>query len=103
MRDHSSDLTQAFRNIQAQDHAVFNMTYFPYVLRLGRAVSYAIASYLLLWLQPHYSFNFAAFALSIFFLSLGRRVLPIAEVAMLMILAAVFMPTRTLDAVLGLL
>jgi len=102
MRDGSIDLSQEFKKLQAQDNAAFNLAYLPYALRLGRATSYGIASYLLLWLQPHYSFSFLTFALSIFFLSLGRRVLPVAEVAMLMVLVAVFVPTRLLNAIMGL-
>jgi hypothetical protein len=101
MSDRENDLDHEFRKLQAEDSLAFSVAYMPYLLRVGRAASYAAASYLLLWLQPHYTFSFSAFALSIFFLSLGRRVLPVAEVALLMVVIAVFLPTRLVNVLLG--
>lgn len=101
MRDLTNDLSHEFKKLEVQDSLAFDSLYWPYLLRVGRATSYAVASYLLLWLQPHYTFSFSAFALAIFFLSLVKRVLPVAEVAILLIVVAVFLPVRFVNALLG--
>jgi hypothetical protein len=63
-----------------------------YLFRLGRAVSHAIAVYMLLWLQPHFNFSFAALAIAIFFMSLPKRTLPVAEIMILFVGISVFVP-----------
>jgi uncharacterized membrane protein len=102
MPDLTNDLSHEFKKIEAQDSLAFDTHYWPYLLRVGRAASYAVASYLLLLIQPHYTFSFSAFSLAVFFLSLGKRVLPVAEVAILLIVIAVFLPVRFVNALLGL-
>jgi hypothetical protein len=71
----------------------------PYFLRLGRAVAHSLAIYMMLWLQPHYNFSFFAMAVAVFFLSLPKRTLPIAEVILLIVAVSIFIPvgfTQTL-------
>jgi hypothetical protein len=63
-----------------------------YLLRLGRAASHAIAAYMLLWLQPHFDFSFTALAIAVFFMSLPKRTLPVAEIILLLIAASIFVP-----------
>lgn len=70
----------------------------PYAFRVARAAAYGMASYLLLWLQPHFSFSFSAFALAIFLLAIVKRSLPVAEIAVLLIVASVFIPVRLTQA-----
>lgn len=74
----------------------------PYLFRAGRAFSYAMASYLLLWLQPHFTFSFSAFGLAIFLLAVVKRSLPVAEVAVLLIAVSVFIPPRLLQTLISL-
>jgi len=64
----------------------------PYLFRVARAGAYGMAAYLLLWLQPHFSFSFAALALAVFFLALVRRTMFLAEAALGLIVVSVFVP-----------
>jgi uncharacterized membrane protein YoaK (UPF0700 family) len=72
----------------------FNFVNFsrPYLLRLGRAIAHGVAAYMLLWLQPHFSFSFVALAIAVFFLSLPKRTLPVAEIVLLIVTASIFIP-----------
>jgi hypothetical protein len=68
-------------------------------MRLGRAFSHSLAAYMMLWLQLHFNFSFLAMAIAIFFLSIAKRTLPVAEIILLIIAASIFIPaglTQTL-------
>jgi hypothetical protein len=51
-----------------------------------------MASYFFLWLQPYFTISFYALALGIFFLTTVRRTTFIAEAALAIIVASVFIP-----------
>lgn len=74
----------------------------PYVLRLARAGAYAIATFLFMWLQPHFTFSYLALALGVFFLATVRRTTWIAEVVLALVVLATFVPVALLRTLLGL-
>ena len=74
----------------------------PYFLRAARAAAYGMASYLLLWLQPHFTFSFAALALAVFFLAIVKRTLFLAETALGLIVVSVFIPVGFPEWIQGL-
>lgn len=74
----------------------------PYLLRLGRACAYALAAYLFLWLQPHFTFSYLALAAGVFFLATVRRTTWIAEVVLALVVLATFVPVALLRTLLGL-
>jgi len=69
-----------------------------FALRFGRAVTYAIAAYLLLSLQQHFIFDHFWMAVAIFTLALVRRSLLIAEASLAIIALSVFVPAGLLQA-----
>lgn len=74
----------------------------PYLLRLGRACAYALAAYLFLWLQPHFTFSYLALAAGVFFLATVRRTTWIAEVVLACVVVAALVPAGLFREVAGL-
>ncbi len=75
----------------------------PYLFRVARAFAYAMACYLLLWLQPHFDFSFLAFTLAVFFLATVRRTTFLAETALGLIIASIFVPVGLISSLSSLL
>jgi hypothetical protein len=78
----------------AQDLVRSIVKFAPYLFRITRVFAYGVASYLLLWIQPHYTFSFAAMAFGLFLLATVKRTTIITEVALAVIVASVFHPSR---------
>lgn len=74
----------------------------PYFFRTLRAFAYAMACYLLLWLQPHFDLSYTALASAIFFLALVRRTTFLAEAALILIFVSVFVPVGAVQSLLRL-
>lgn len=70
-----------------------------YAFRIGRAAAYGLAGYLLVSIQSHFTFSFAALSLTVFSLALVRRSLILAETVLVLLIIATFLPAELIQAI----